>query len=139
MPSINTAYFAMLPQIYKSISEKQNKKQKLYIKVILSLGQWFFTEFVSGRQKESLILFDWECFYIIFGLIACFFKKNVSKILDIKNKVASLRRQTMTNIFWSIHLRARIPASHAGHRGSNPLSTTQKKLFNNPLDSFLFP
>ena len=26
---------------------------------------------------------------------------------------------------WSIHLRARIPASHAGHRGSNPLSTTK--------------
>ena len=28
---------------------------------------------------------------------------------------------------WSIHLRARIPASHAGHRGSNPLSTTQEE------------
>ena len=27
---------------------------------------------------------------------------------------------------WSIHLRARIPASHAGHRGSNPLSTTKE-------------
>ena len=53
-----------------------------------------------------------------------------------QNKDASLRRQKVTNIFWSIHLRARIPASHAGHRGSNPLSTTQKKLFNTPLDSF---
>ena len=38
MPSKNTAYFAMIPQIYKSISEKQNKKQKLYIKVINALG-----------------------------------------------------------------------------------------------------
>ena len=28
---------------------------------------------------------------------------------------------------WWIHLRARIPASHAGHRGSNPLSTTETK------------
>ena len=28
----------MIPQIYKSISEKQNKKQKLYIKVINALG-----------------------------------------------------------------------------------------------------
>ena len=37
---------------------------------------------------------------------------------------------------WSIHLRARIPASHAGHRGSNPLSTTNKKLSN--LDNFFF-
>ncbi len=25
-----------------------------------------------------------------------------------------------------IHLRVRIPASHAGHRGSNPLSTTKR-------------
>ena len=37
---------------------------------------------------------------------------------------------------WSIHLRARIPASHAGHRGSNPLSTTKKKL--SKLDNFFF-
>ena len=28
---------------------------------------------------------------------------------------------------WWIHLRARIPASHAGHRGSNPLSTTRNE------------
>ena len=35
---------------------------------------------------------------------------------------------------WSIHLRARIPASHAGHRGSNPLSTTKKEAEN----SFFF-
>ena len=28
---------------------------------------------------------------------------------------------------WWIHLRARIPASHAGHRGSNPLSTTKNE------------
>ena len=28
---------------------------------------------------------------------------------------------------WWIHLRARIPASHAGHRGSNPLSTTKPR------------
>ena len=38
MPSIITAYFAMLPQIYKCIFRKQNKKQKLYIKVINALG-----------------------------------------------------------------------------------------------------
>ena len=31
------------------------------------------------------------------------------------------------NTRWWIHLRARIPASHAGHRGSNPLSTTKNE------------
>ena len=37
------------------------------------------------------------------------------------------------NTNWSIHLRARIPASHAGHRGSNPLSTTQTDNFGCPF------
>ena len=35
--SKTTAYSAMLLQIYKSIFEKQNKKQKLHIKVINAL------------------------------------------------------------------------------------------------------
>ena len=56
MPSINTAYFAMLPQIYKSISEKQNKKQKLYIKVINALGSSCVIvcelSFTSTRNKK---------------------------------------------------------------------------------------
>ena len=46
--------------------------------------------------------------------------KNLPYICSVK------RKQTDDNTKnWSIHLRARIPASHAGHRGSNPLSTTK--------------
>ena len=54
MPSINTAYFAMLPQIYKCISEKQNKKQKLYIKVIISQRYTMsLTTFVKRLKKQN--------------------------------------------------------------------------------------
>ena len=67
-PSINTAYFAMLLQIYKSISEKQNKKQKLYIKVILSqrytMSLATFVKIVKKSQNTSnnqvLRIFDIE-------------------------------------------------------------------------------
>ena len=49
--------------------------------------------------------------------------KNLPYICSVK------RKQTDDNTKnWSIHLRARIPASHAGHRGSNPLSTTKRRL-----------
>ena len=80
----------------------------------------------------------------VFGHINFFYeklKKMCEKFwrLKIKMHLCSVKNDKHT---WSIHLRARIPASHAGHRGSNPLSTTKKRscfqlLFSYILLSFL--
>ena len=51
------------------------------------------------------------------------------KNLQLEIIVVYLRSQTRGKFIWWIHLRARIRASHARHRGSNPLSTTQTDNF----------
>ena len=50
-------------------------------------------------------------------------KKWSKNLVDIKNGRTFAPRKNQ----WWIHLRARIRASHARHRGSNPLSTTKTK------------
>ena len=60
---------------------------------------------------------------------AIFSKKSARKFWWIK-KLPYIcivkRKQPDDKTEWWIHLRARIRASHARHRGSNPLSTTKK-------------
>ena len=51
------------------------------------------------------------------------------KNLQLQINVVYLQSQTRGKFIWWIHLRARIRASHARHRGSNPLSTTQTDNF----------
>ena len=62
---------------------------------------------------------------------AIFSKKSARKFWWIK-KLPYIcivkRKQPDDKTEWWIHLRARIRASHARHRGSNPLSTTKKPL-----------
>ena len=73
----------------------------------------------------------------IFIVNSTFSKKNHKKVHFFYEKICRIkkrpyictvkRKQPDDNTNWSIHLRARIPASHAGHRGSNPLSTTKNQ------------
>ena len=51
-----------------------------------------------------------------------FFEKFLPK--SLQNEKFALSLHSQSNQWW-IHLRARIRASHARHRGSNPLSTTK--------------
>ena len=57
-----------------------------------------------------------------------FFCKKFWRIKILPYICSVKRKQPDDKHNWSIHLRARIPASHAGHRGSNPLSTTKRRL-----------
>ena len=68
-----------------------------------------------------------------------FFEKFLPK--SLQNEKFALSLHSQSNQWW-IHLRARIRASHARHRGSNPLSTTkdaeyQRLIFLSIFQTFL--
>ena len=71
----------------------------------------------KSLQASCLIFSKKGGCYVIF---CNFFQKKVCRNEKLALSLHSQNR-------WWIHLRARIRASHARHRGSNPLSTTTTK------------
>ena len=92
---------------------------------------WKLSDFLI-RRKEHFPIFssifrhdkNRKYFLMVEKFLPIFAQKFAFKIF--------LHTFALTNQWW-IHLRARIRASHARHRGSNPLSTTKAAVIQRPF------